>query len=85
MKRFLLFLLAGHAHLFGIDNNHKITGIHVRSNDRFFLAAQEIGGFDRDATKHLVFGVNDPPFAVDLICFCRKRFHYETGLGGRGN
>jgi hypothetical protein len=84
-ERLLLFFFARQAHLVGIDDDHKITGIDVRRNDRFFFTAQKVGGFDRDAPEDLVTGVDDPPLAVDLTCFCGKRFHCRKGLGGRGN
>jgi hypothetical protein len=76
-ESFLVFLLAGEPHFFGVDDDDEITGIDVRRVDRLFFAAQQIGGFHGDATQDLVLGVNDPPFAWNFGGFCGKRFHRE--------
>ena len=80
----LLFLLAGDAHLLGIDHDHEIAGIDVWSEDRFFFAAEQVGGLDRDPAKDLVLGVDDPPFAVDLDLLLRKTSSSENwGRAGK--
>ncbi len=74
---FLLFLLAGQANFFGVDNDNEIAGVAMSRVNHLLFAAQEIRGFDRDAAEHLVFGVNDPPLARDFVGFSRKRLHLE--------
>src|SRR5438445_4567366 len=68
-ESFLLFLFAGDAHFFGINHDHEIAGIDVRGEESFFLSPQKIRGLDRDTAKHLIFRVDDPPFAWDFGCF----------------
>jgi len=75
-ESFLLFLFAGDAHFFGINHDHEIAGIDVRGEESFFLSPQKIRGLDRDTAKHLIFRVDDPPFAWDFGCFSWKRSHY---------
>ena len=82
-ERFLIFLLSSEPHFFGVNDDDKIAGIDVRRVDRLFLAAQQIRGLYGDSAEDLVLGINDPPFAWDLISFSGKRFH--AGAGGHGN
>src|SRR5215470_14307078 len=78
----LLFLFfAGHANLVRVNDNNEIAGVDVGSKNRFFFSAQEVCGFDRDATENLIFGVDQPPFAVDFIGFGRKGLHYRLKKG----
>src|SRR5437899_7974117 len=62
----------------------------MRRENRLLFAAQKLGRFYRDTTKHLIFGIDQPPFAVDFVCFGGKRLHRRlkkgteaTGHGGR--
>ena len=79
--RFGLFLLAGYTNFLGIDHNHEIAGIHVRGINGFLLAPEEVGGFNGHFTEDLVAGIDDPPFAVDLVGLGGKRFHGEKEPG----
>lgn len=63
------FFLAGYAHLVRIDHDDKVASVDVRSKNGFFFAAQDVGGFDRNATEHLIFGVDDPPLALHFVSF----------------
>ena len=47
----LLFLFAGEADLLRVDHDDEVAGVDVGGVDRFLFAAEEIGGFDRDADR----------------------------------
>ena len=87
-EAFLFFLLAGEPDFFGVDHNHEIASVDVRSVDRLFFAAKKIGRFHGDLAEHLVVRVNDPPLARHFVGFCGKRLHQSgkgteiTGEGG---
>src|SRR5215204_1390618 len=72
---FLFFFLAGEPDFFRVDDDDKISGIDVWRENRFSFPAQQVGSLHRDTTKHLVLGVNDPPFARHFGGFGGKRFH----------
>ena len=72
---FLFFLLSGEPDFFRIDDHNEISCVYVRREDRFFFAAQQVSSLYRDAAKHLVLGVNDPPFARYFGSFGGKGFH----------
>src|SRR4029434_1681705 len=72
---FLFFFLSGEPDFFRIDDDDKISGIHVWRENRFSLPTQQVGSFHRDAAEHLVFGVDDPPLARHVGGFGRKGFH----------
>src|SRR6266705_4394867 len=85
----LLFLFAGDTDLLGVDDDHEVTGIDMRRENRLLFAAQKFRRLHRDAAEHLIFSVDQPPFAVDFICFGGKRLHWRlekgteaTGHGG---
>ena len=71
----LLLFLAGEPDLLGVDHHDEVARITMRRVNSLFLAAQKVGGFDRHATEHLVFGVDNPPLAWYFTGFCGKRFH----------
>ena len=60
---FLFLFFSGEPDFFRVDDDHKISSIHMWRENRLFLAAQQVGGLDRDTTEHLVFGVDEPPLA----------------------
>lgn len=66
---FLHVFLSADANLIRIDNNDKIAGIDMRSENGFIFAAQQICNFNGDMAEQLVLGVNDPPRPLDLACF----------------
>src|SRR5438067_1874864 len=39
------------------------------------------GRLDRDATEHLIFGIDQPPFAIHFIGFGGKRLHRRSEKG----
>src|SRR5438105_8437313 len=73
---FLLLFFASDAHLVGINHDHEITGIDVWSEDGFLLSAQKIRGLDGNTAKHLIFRVDDPPFAWHFRGFSSERVHH---------
>src|SRR5262245_33770011 len=77
----LFFLLAGHANLAGVNDDNEIAGIDVRSENSLLFSAQKVCRFDRDATEHLIFGIDQPPFAVNFVSFSGKRLHQRRGKG----
>lgn len=67
----LVFLLVpGEAGLLSIDDDNEVTGINVRSEDGFMLAAEEAGSLDSDFPDDLVLGIDDVPRALDVSWFC---------------
>ena len=86
---FLFFFFARHPDLFRVDHDDKVAGIDMGRENRLLFAAQQFRRFDRDLAQHLIFGIDQPPFAVDFIGFGRKRLHRRlekgteaTGQGG---
>ena len=68
----------GHPHLFAIHNNHVVTHIHVRGVLRLVLAAQSVGNLGGQSAKRLVFGVNDQPIVMDVVCLGTVGFHNRS-------
>ena len=64
-------LLAGKAHLFGVDDDDVVTTIDVRRIARLVLAAKTIGNDRGKATDNEPFGIDDKPFLLDLGGFDR--------------
>src|SRR5207245_9216160 len=60
----------------------------MRREDCFLFAAQKPSRLHRNATEHLILGVDQPPFAVDFVGFGGKRLHRRLKKGtettGRG-
>src|SRR3984893_1119578 len=86
---FLFFFFARYTDLARVDYDDEVAGIDMGSENRFLFAAQKPGRFDRDVTEHLIFGIDQPPFAVDFVGFGGKRLHRRlekgteaTGQGG---
>src|SRR5438105_3181699 len=77
----LLLFLAGDADLFGIDHDYEIAGIDMGRENRFLLTAQKLCRLHRDATKHLIFGIDQPPFALNIGCFGGKSLHWRLKKG----
>jgi len=63
------FLLATDGDFGSVEDDDEVTGVNVRSEDRFVFSAKEIGGLDCNATERLTGGVNDPPVALHLFGF----------------
>ncbi len=65
-EAFLLFLLAGDADLFRIDDHDEIAGVDMRSENDLVFATKEVGGAFGDVAENLVFSVDDPPLAGNV-------------------
>ena len=61
---FLGFLVAGEAHLLGIDDHDVIAGVGMRRKDGLMLPTKEAGRFHRNLARNFVGGVDDIPFAL---------------------
>src|SRR5215831_12910486 len=81
---FLFFLLPGKSHFFCVDNDHKIACIHMRRENSFLFATQQISSFHRYPAEHLVGGVDYPPLVRDFARFRRKCFHWKKGTQTTG-
>src|SRR5688500_5066219 len=62
----VLALLRSDRHLSGIDDNDKVAGIDVRSENRLVFASQEGGDLGRHRPERRLCSVDDPPLAVDI-------------------
>src|SRR6266568_5921490 len=80
-EAFLFFFLPGDADLVGINDDDEVTGIDVRSENSLLFSAQKPGRLDRDPTEHLIFGIDQPPFAIHFIGFGGKRLHRRSEKG----
>jgi len=78
---FLILLLASNPDLVGVDDDDEVTSVNVWRENGLFFSAQKICRLHRDATKHLIFGIDQPPFAVDFTGFGRKRLHRRLEKG----
>ena len=72
-------LFAGDANFRGIDDHDEIARVAMRCENGFVFAAQHVGNFGREAAEDLVFGINDPPVALDLLGFGGKSLHGKIG------
>lgn len=63
------FFFAGHANLVGIDHNDEITGVGMGGENGFLLTTHQIGRLDSNTAQDLIFGINDPPLALNLVRF----------------
>ena len=66
---FLLLLLAGEADFVSIDDDHEITRINVRSEDRVVFTTDQVGGGHGDLAEDLILGIDDPPLAGHVLSF----------------
>src|SRR5437588_4077788 len=80
-ETFLFFLLAGHADFVCVNDDDEVTGIDVRCENRFLFSAQKICRLHGDVTQDLIFGIDQPPFAVDFTGFSGKRLHRRLEKG----
>src|SRR5436190_19234589 len=78
---FLILLLASDPDLFGVNHDDKVAGIDVWSEKGLLFSAQKVCCFDRDMTEHLIFGIDQPPFAINLTGFGGKRLHRRSEKG----
>src|SRR5881296_3364955 len=75
------FLFSGEPYFLRIDDDHKITRIHMWRKNRFLFAAQQVRRLHSHLSQHLILGVDDPPLARDFAGFGRKCFHWEKEHG----
>ena len=71
----LVPLLARKNHLFHIHDHDEIAGIDMGCVCRAVFAHQNNGDFSCQPADHLVGGVDEPPFLLDLARFGHVRFH----------
>src|SRR5215467_8158984 len=77
----LLLFLARDANLVGVNHDDEIAGIDMRRKNSLFLSAQKVRCLDRDPTKYLIFGIDQPPFAINFVGFRGKRLHWRLEKG----
>ena len=65
-------LLTSEAHLVGVDNNHVVTTVHVRSKVRLLLTTEEFGNLCSETAKNLVGSIHYDPFLVHSLRICRN-------------
>ncbi len=71
----LLALQAGQHNLLRVDHDHVVTHVDEGGVFRVFLAAQHAGRFSCQASQGLAAGVNDEPFAGDIVRARKIRRH----------
>ena len=77
--RALVFqLVAAERDLVRVDDDHEITGVHVRREDRLVLAAQQDRRLAGQAAKHDVGSIDNVPLPLDVAGFRAEGAH-----GGR--
>mgnify|MGYP006957634344 CR=1 FL=1 len=78
-------LVACQLHLFGVDHNHKVTTIRVRSEVHLVLASEKAGDFRTKTAQTLPFGIDQQPFLVGVLLidgdgFVAQRIHCASKL-----
>ena len=58
------FFLAGHAHLFGVDDDDKVARIKVFGKDRLVFSSQNISHLHSKPAQDRAIGINNMPFAL---------------------
>ena len=66
---------ASNGHLFGINDNDKVAGIEMRSEDRLVLSAENICDLDGQTAQDSAIGINHMPLALLQIDFRQVSFH----------
>jgi len=67
------FVVALERHRFGVNNDDKITAIHMRGIENFPFSDKKTGNPGGQTAQNLVFGVDKMPFPVDerfIGCKC---------------
>src|SRR5690606_25520267 len=64
--RLLVGLVAGEAHLRGVDDHDVVAGVQMRRVDRLVLAAQDAGDAAGEPAEDLALGVHGPPAALNV-------------------
>src|SRR5262249_45586369 len=71
-------LVAGHAHLLGVDDDDEIAGVNVRCVLRRRLRTQRVRDLGRQASEGLALGIDDEPVALAALGCCDKGLHDEN-------
>jgi threonine dehydratase len=79
----VLFLVASHGNLVGVDDNNVITNIHVGSKHRFVLATQNECNLGGQPAESRTIGVDDEPGTLNVarlwrVCLLKLWFHGST-------
>ena len=64
---FGVFFIPGEADLIGIDDDDKVSSVHVRGVFRMMLAAEDRGYFGAEAAQNGSISVDDEPTPVDFL------------------
>ncbi len=67
-------LVAGEAHLVGVDDDNMIATLYKGRVSGFVLASQNVGYNRTEASEHLVGSVDDYPLAVAALIVGSKSF-----------
>ena len=74
---FVSHLITRQAHLFGVDDNHIIPAINVRSEVGFVFAANQACDLAGQPTQHFTLSVNHNPFLLRRFFIGRNSFVTE--------
>ena len=77
VRDLLLQLVAGEGDLVRIDDDHEIAGVHVGSEGRLVLPAQQCCGLAGKTTQDDVGGVDDVPLTLDVTGLRSVRTHVD--------
>src|ERR1700682_5853176 len=75
MIKLVVLLVTGDLDLVDIGHHDEITGVDMRCVDRLLLSAQTMRTAARQASKHLVIGVDDIPIPRDVLRLGGIGFH----------
>ena len=73
--QFLAQLVAGQSDLVGVEDDHVVAGIGVRSVGRLVLATQQGCRLSGETTEHHVGGVDDVPVVSQISWLRSESFH----------
>jgi hypothetical protein len=73
--QFLAQLVAGQSDLVGVEDDHVVAGIGVRSVGRLVLATQQDGCLGSETAEHHVGGVDDVPVVSQISWLRSESFH----------
>src|SRR5690606_25504257 len=59
-------LVASHADLVGVDDDHEVANIHVRAEDRLVLSAQQHRDLRGETPQGLILSIYHIPLALDV-------------------
>ncbi len=74
---FVIFLGAAEFDLIGIDDHHEVACIDVSGENRLVFATEQNGGFNGHGTEDLILGIDDVPYALDVLWLGGKCFHTD--------